>query len=191
MRVPGALLLFATLTAGAFGQTSRPISDLSKRPKVDLRLIASKTAVRIGASPVILRVELWNEGTRDFWTSRALVPDTSGPAYLMIYVENGKHETVPLDQMDAILSDEAVNEWWTCISPAHYYGLEFKLDPLVYAAVRPPGKYKLTAKYVSKGGLTPPSPDWHVHSHRIWEGTLESNPVWIEVLPHEVPRSKK
>ena len=82
MRVPGALLLFATLTAGAFGQTSRPISDLSKRPKVDLRLIASKTAVRIGASPVILRVELWNEGTRDFWTSRALVPDTSGPAYL-------------------------------------------------------------------------------------------------------------
>lgn len=191
MRVAGALLLFAALTAGALGQTAGPTSDLSKRPNVDLRLIVSKTTIQIGTSPVILRVELWNEGTSDFWASRALVPDTSGPAYLIIYVENVKHETVPLDQMDAILSGEAMNEWWTCISPAHYYGLEFKLDPLVYAAVRLPGKYKLTAKYVSKGGLTPPSPDWQVHSHRIWEGALESNPVWIEVLPHEVPRSKK
>lgn len=187
MRAAGTLLLFGILAVNVCGQMHK--SRLNNAAGVELRLMASKNVMRIGDSPIVLRVELWNRGKNDFWASRNLLAITSQPAYLEVYVQNANGHMVPLEQMDAILSSQAVNDSWTCISPGHYYGLELRLDASLYGNILTPGKHKLVARYVSNGGWTAPSPEWDVPSHKIWEGVLEfdSDLDWSCVEQRGVP----
>jgi hypothetical protein len=98
--------------------------------------------------------------------------------------EDSKGSKFKGEEMHGILSPEAVSQWWTDIAPGHDYGIDMKLDGQDYPFLQNPGIYKLTARYVSKGGLTPPSrEDWHIPAHDVWKGEILSNVVEFQILP--------
>lgn len=185
-----ALLLFFTVTAVSPNLPAQDPRDESVQ--VQLHLAVSSAAMRVGGRPILVRLELRNKGNSDFFAASNLVAITSAPAYMIVYAENQNGKRVPLEQMDAIMSSEAMNDDWTRISPGHFYGIEFPLKTSSYQAIDSPGTYTISAEYISTGGLTPPSPDWSVPSHKVWKGKLVSNSVSIQVLSGaELPPRRK
>jgi hypothetical protein len=130
-------------------------------------------------------VELWNKGSDDFIAGTTLLPIVTEPTYLLLRFVDAAGKEEPVTKMTisrtAVLNDKR----WTRIAPGHYYGFEFGLtsDPYDNPFLSTPGRYMLTAIYVSKGGNTPPSPDWGVPAHKVWEGEIVSNSITIQMLP--------
>jgi ribosomal protein S28E/S33 len=166
------------LLGPAHGQSSRPlVTDLQ------LRIIVLTPTVKSG-EPLKVRIELKNDGKDEVVVARNLVGPTNGPAYLALEFEdeNGKKYEEPA--LLAWMSLEHRNDWWTQIAPGHYYGVENSLDDASCECLKKPGRYKLVARYISKGGLTPPSrEDWYIPAREVWKGEIVSNSVAFEVLP--------
>jgi hypothetical protein len=163
---------------------SQPASRISEvSPSIDVRLSVQNTQRRAGEAPIHVRVELWNKGKQDFIASSELVPIVNARAYLVLEFldDNGNlHRGLGISEH---FTEKGLNEWWTRIAPGHYYGLEFDLDPNTYPFLETPGTYKMVAKYVSKGGVTASIVNPDSLSYRIWEGSITSNSVSVEILP--------
>jgi len=162
-------------------------SIAQNNPGVELRLSATTETVQSG-DPIHLRAELENSGKEDFFAGSMLDPIINAPAYLTIEIGDEKGTKYRGDIMHSIFSQQAINEWWTKIAPGHYYGAKIELDDESYTFLKPVGKYTITARYVSNGGVTPPSPAWQVSSYRVWKGQVTSNPVVITVTTAKANR---
>ncbi len=150
-------------------------------PAIELRLSANKTKLYVGDPPIRVRVELWNRGTEDFIAGGEFAPILNAPTFVdMDFSDSGGRHYRGL-VIKTTLTEQGRNGWWTRIVPGHYYGYEFDLDAQSYSFLTHPGRFKATARYVSKAGNTASSPN--LISGPVWEGELLSNPVWIEVLP--------
>ena len=155
---------------------------------MDLRVVVLTPVVAPG-EPVIIRVELKNNGGAEIPIARWLVPMVNGPSSLVLEFEDEKGSKFSGENLHGILSTEATNDWWTMLAPEHYYGLEMRFDDKSYGFLKVPGKFKISARYVSKGGLTPPSrDDWHIPAHDAWKGQLSSNIATFEVRPTDSKR---
>lgn len=155
----------------------------SKNSPVQLVLTAVRPVVRIGGAPVRVRVELQNNGQDDFIVGERLLPILNAWTYIVLDIVDSAGHPLQGASMTVEMPSSARNGSWTRIAPGHYYGIEYELDTRYYPALNHPGRYKLRAKYISKGGNTPASPDWQVPSFKVWEGEITSNTVTITVLP--------
>ncbi len=160
-----------------------PPSPSAESLHVVLNLATSSESMRIGDAPVTLRVELRNNGTETFYASRDLGSTLNAPGYVVIEVTNEANVTRSLYELHAYLGLTAPFQWWLGIDPQHYYGTSLSLEPALYDAIKVPGTYKLTARYVSEGGTVPPSPEWSVPIHWAWKGEIKSNAIKFKILP--------
>lgn len=178
-----AVVLTCLVVPSAGGETRMNAGS----PDIELRLVADKAKVRIGEQPVRMRVELFNKGKHDFIAGGELEPITNAPTFLQLEFTDSKGAAHRGSVVNLWMNDQIRNEWWTRIAPGHYYGIEFDLDLETYPFMGVPESYTITAKYVSKGGATPPSPEWQVPSRHVWEGELSSNSVQVTVLEKAKP----
>jgi hypothetical protein len=172
-----AVVLFVAIACHAQAQSSNSNVDA-----LQLRITIVTPTVKQG-DPVEILVEIKNNGKYEVSVARWLLCTTNGPSCLSLEFEDEdglKHEG---EAMHAIMSPDATNEWWTQLSPSHYYGVEERLEGLPYDFLKKPGRYRVTARYVSKGGLTPPSrEDWHIPAREVWKGDIVSNVGSFEVV---------
>lgn len=155
----------------------------SKNPPVQLVLTAVRPVARVGGAPARVRVELRNNGQDDFIVGEDLLPIVNARTYVLLEIVDPSGHAQQGTVMTAEIPFSVRNASWTRIAPGHYYGIEFDLDTKDYPALSHPGRFKITVKYISKGGNTPASPDWQVPSYKVWEGEITSNTVTITVLP--------
>jgi hypothetical protein len=157
-------------------------------PEVYLRLSTSKGEFAVGET-LLVRVEFENRGTSDLLIGKMMLPFSNAPSSLQIMFEDEKGNTFPDERWTVEWSYRALDEWWTAVSSKHFYGTEIQLTKKSHEFLGRPGKYKLTAVYVSKGGLTAPVPDRQIPAYRVWEGELRSNSVWITIIaaPKKAP----
>jgi hypothetical protein len=163
---------------------SQPASRISEAgPSIDLRLSVQNTQHRVGEGPFHIRVELLNKGKEDFIAGTELVPIMNAQAYLILEFLDNKGNLRRGAGISEHFTEKGLNEWWTRIAPGHYYGFEFDLDPGTYPFLETPGTYKMVAKYVSKGGVTASIVNPDSLSYRVWEGSITSDSVSLEILP--------
>jgi hypothetical protein len=154
-------------------------------PGIHLTLAISQNQFRLGETPPRLKIEMRNESREYFYVARDLGPPIINlTAYVEIDVTNQNGETLILESLHGAYLDWAfMHEWWVCIAPSHYYGTEYSLDSDESTPIHEPGTYKLTAKYVSHGGIIPANKEWQLPAHAVWKGEIKSNSVKITILP--------
>ena len=160
--------------------------DPLPKPNVDrLQLrIATLTPTVIQGDPVEIRVEIKNNGKYEVSVARWLLCTINSPSCLSLEFEDENGSKYEGEIIHSTMSPDATGEWWTQISPSHYYGTEERLEDLPYDFLKKPGRYKVTARYISRGGFTPPSrEDWHIPAHEVWKGEIVSNVASFEVIP--------
>ena len=158
---------------------------------IELKLIASKSSVRVDEEPIVLKVELWNKSSDNFLAGAVLGPFVNQAAYLRLegWDKNGERVFL-LDSMRGT-GVSGLDKWWNLIPPGHYFGTEYKIDSPDFGFAKSPGSYLLTATYVSRGGTTPSSPESQIPAYNVWKGELASNAVRIEILPSaRIPKQK-
>jgi len=165
------------------GIQSQPASrTAASTVPLELRLIVPTTQRRAGEVPTHIRVELLNKSNENFIVGIELAPIMNAQAYLALeFLDNNGN----LHQGQGIsenFTEKGLNEWWTRIAPGHYYGAEFDLDPYTYPFLETPGTYRIVAKYESKGGMTASIVNPDSLSYRVWEGSITSNSVSLEIL---------
>lgn len=175
----------------AIGAASAPTASngharttAATQPPISFTLRAIRDRVFVGGAPARVRIEMQNNGTADFIIGEDFLPITNASTYVLLDLTDSHGQSEPAAGITVYAPFPAQNASWTRIAAGHFYGLELDLDPEDYPALSRPGRYKVTATYVSKGGNTPASPDWQVPSHKVWEGKIVSNSIWIEVLPN-------
>lgn len=182
------ILFFSTQSMSPSSQVLDQ-KTLDANPGIQLTLAISQTQFRLGETPPRIRIEMQNKSQEYFWAAREQGPPfTNGPSYVEIDVTNQKGETLILESLEAYFSWVALHEWWVCIAPSHYYGTEYLLDSDEGTSMNKPGTYKLTAKYVSHGGIIPANMEWHLPAYSAWKGEIKSNTVKITILS---PRRSK
>jgi len=150
---------------------------------IELKLIASKSSVRVDEEPIVLKIELWNKSSDNFLAGVVLGPFVNQAAYLRLEGWDKKGERIfLLDSMRGI-GVSTLDKWWNLIPPGHYFGTEYKIDSPDFGFAKTPGSYLLTATYVSRGGITPSIPESGIPAYNVWKGELASNAVRIEILP--------
>jgi hypothetical protein len=176
------LSLFAVVLVVAIACHAQRQSSNANVDPLQLRMVILTPTVTQG-DPVEIRVEIKNNGKYEVSVARWLLCTMNGPSCLSLEFEDedgSKHEG---EAIHATMSLDATNEWWTQLSPSHYYGVEERLEGLPYDFLNKQGRYKVTARYVSKGGLTPPSrEDWHIPAREVWKGDIVSNVGSFEVV---------
>lgn len=184
MKSKSVCLFFAIVllvTAAGHGH-ARPLTN--DADQLRLRIDVLTQTVRQG-DPVDIRVEIKNDGKYEVSIAKWLLCTVNGPSCLSLEFEDEKGLKHEGEMMHATMALDATNEWWTQISPSHYYGVEERLEGSPYDFLKTPGHYKATARYISKGGLTPPSrEDWHIPSREVWKGEIVSNEARFEVVPN-------
>lgn len=174
LALPAMCVLAGTITSIP-RPSQRPPGDV---PQIELRLSISKSAFRLGDNPPVLRVELHNHSSKDFYSTSLLEPEVTAPAYLLLEGTNSKGERFRLWQLSA---SGVISRWWNQIEPSHFYGTEYELNPDEFSFLKTPDLYHLSAIYVSGGGSTPPNAEWNTPSNTIWKGKITSNEVSIQV----------
>jgi hypothetical protein len=158
---------------------------------VQLVLTASKTDMQIGGEPIILRVELWNRGKEDFPAGADLVPVLNHLAHVKLEGWNENGQRVFLFDSIQATGVSRYDEWWNMITPGHFYGTEYKLDPLDFEFVKTPGDYRLVATYISRGGTIPANAERQFPAQTVWKGELTSHSLSVRVRPVTQARSHK
>lgn len=134
-------------------------------------------------TPVTVRIEIKNTDRYDMVVARDLICETNGPTCLSLEFEDEKGSKHGGEVIHGTMSSAAYGSWWTLLAPGHYYGVEENLEGFGFEFLKVPGHYKITARYVSKGGFTPPSrEDWNIPALKAWEGELVSNVATFDVL---------
>jgi hypothetical protein len=161
--------------------SDNPLPSDQDKVRVELRLSLVRAQLNSDDKVAQVRVELWNNGDKDFIVGENLDPIISTPTYLKIDVAEANGDTCPANVITVERNMTQSNTSWTRIAPGHYYGTEAELSSRDYPCLKAPGRYKVTATYVSTGGITPASPEWQVPGFHVWSGRLTSEPVWIQV----------
>lgn len=156
-------------------------------PGIELRLSAAVTERHVGDPPIRVRVELWNGGKDDFIAGDEFAPILNAPSYVNLEFVDEKGMLHEGAVINSNFTGDAKSQSWTRIAPRHYYGEEFDLDIDSYPFLNTPGLFKVTAKYVSKGGDVGGKGESLICCH-AWAGEVVSNTIMINVLPAESHR---
>jgi hypothetical protein len=152
---------------------------LEEAPPIEFRIITSRTLLHGTRDKAEIKLEFFNRGKRDIYVGGEIAGFQSAPSKVFIRIEDKTHNVTNCGLMNLILSQKAVDDWWTKIAPFHYYGTKFELDSQICEAFKVPGEYRLTAVYISKGGQVAGTSSTNSHAEEAWSGQIESNEIRI------------
>ena len=172
-------------------------------PKIEFRLSLAKRSFALG-SPVRATVQIVNRSRET-----VLVPSEFNGlvSHIDVWLEDANGRPLPA-------TSGALDTWgrrnedfcglllmhWLPLAPGHSYGRTMEITPQVYVAAKKPGRYRVRARYVSRGlrdaTHNNPLADHQDKIARLpfqdWEGKIESNAVWIEIIsPYEQSSKQK
>jgi hypothetical protein len=169
--------------------------------QLEVKLIPKKKAIKAGEA-LVVRVEIWNVGNRPVFVEQAVYGwCTHSPLY--IWLDSGppmKPQTGEgmgcaadcVHSSKETFAQRLVDEW-TALTPGNFYGRDVTMDPEQFPQLKTPGRWRLGGTYVSRGGLSSsvcfyfgPVPDYSDEikglPFQAWEGQVETNRTWIEVV---------
>ncbi len=197
MRMRLALAVIAALLSPVIVNSSRP-QESSDR--VEVRLVAEKSVIRPGQR-LKLRVEIWNVGTNDVIIAQHIdYPYRNAVLELFLEVGSQMHRSITGMAVDSIpesnpdLAATFINNWLT-LRKNHCYGTFVYMDPMDFPQLRKPGRYRVRARYSSRGISSTGAwdaarlnqEDLDKLPFKPWSGTIESNFVRIQVRPQMKP----
>jgi hypothetical protein len=169
-------------------------APLESSPKIELKLIPERAAIRAGET-LKVKVEIWNVGDEDIVIAQH-VDATFGNSELELLLEVGSTlrgsnirsvaDGIPDRNPDA--AKTFVTNWLT-LNKGHYYGTYVDMDPIGYPQLRKPGRYRIRAQYSSRGIASIPGynggwlkqEDIDKLPFKAWEGMANSNFATIQV----------
>lgn len=180
------LLLFSNTS---FSQTTQ--SDLSLK-------IWPKSAKVVKGETVVIYVEISNHGRKDLFISRRLPSIQGDGAFLCFHVFDRGNVESPraMGVSDQFASHGvslplAVLSNWIALPPNSTYRVEREIGASEFDFLGELGTYRISASYISLG-IRGQVSSWHLVDvkpedvdrlpFQAWEGTLESNPIWIKVV---------
>lgn len=190
MRAITDLALLASVAAFLSGFATPNILG-GTPPRVELHLSTNVAERHVGGPPVHVRVELWNKGKEDFIAGAEFAPILNAPSYVNLEFTDEKGAVHEGSVIYSNFTEDTKSQWWTRVAPGHYYGAEWDLDSTTYQFLDTPGLYKLTARYVSKGGDFGGRAGGAVVCCRVWSGEVISNTMMIRILPSTINQSVK
>jgi hypothetical protein len=177
-RILCTVALTILLLGPAHGQASKAVVS-----ELRLSVIVLTPTVKQG-EPVKVRIELKNDGCSDVAVARWLICIANSPSCLSFEFEDESGIKRWGETSHSFPSVGPTDDYWTQIAPSHYCGVEDRLEGLPYEFLKKPGRYKVTARYVSHGGLTRPGQGEHDNpQYDVWKGEIVSNSATFEVLP--------
>jgi hypothetical protein len=184
MTTPRFAFGFTLLILGCFAFDSSSIeqSPAAETSTLQLRISTEQTKYRISET-ISLRIEIDNLSTQDVFIGTSLINYTNAPSSLILNVKDRNGNAYPDAEMSGSHIQSAFSEWWTRVSVLSFYGINQQINVTSHPFLAKAGKYRISAKYVSKGGKTPANVEWHIPSYSVWAGEIESNTIEIEVLP--------
>ena len=183
-------------------QTVNPANRSDAAPKIELKLIPEKVAIRQGET-LKVRVEIWNVGTDDVIIAQN-IGATFGNSELRLFLEtDSMREGQPGMLGDSIPESNPdfektfVTNWLT-LNRAHFYGTYVYTDPIDYPHLRRPGQHRVRAEYCSRGisstsgwnGGFLKQEDVDKLPFTALKGTINSNVVRIQVGPRKKTSEK-
>jgi hypothetical protein len=162
-------------------------------PQIEVRLSLKKKTLQAGDT-LAVKVEVWNLGAKavfignDFGAASPvsrLSFNLKGPA--LSGTGSSSAADCMADPHEAFASLLLKN--WTILGAGHFYGGMVELDSAVYPQLSMPGRYVLSAKFVSRGlssalcmnGVHLDAAEVAKLPYHSWEGQIESNSIQIEV----------
>jgi|HubBroStandDraft_6_1064221.scaffolds.fasta_scaffold31983_3 hypothetical protein len=184
-------LALITLSGTAFS-LGLPAAQTSPQQLIGARLSTQTSTIREG-DPLRARIEIENVSDHIILVGRDPELISNWPFRMEINLEDSSGK--PIDRyggsyldpppMADLISQDGVLKWWMPLAPHTFMGKYF----ILLLGDNPPGKYRLSFTYVS---IRPHSPNEAAPEQRliaakfsIFEGTVQTNSIWIEILPKD------
>jgi hypothetical protein len=170
--------------------------------QIEVRLIPIKKSIRVG-EVLEVRVEIWNVGSKSLFVERTIYEPCASPSPLSLRLDLGppmKPQTGPGFgcSSDCVYTGKDSFERrllyrWTILPAGDFYGTVISIRPESFPQLNTPGRWRLSGTYKSIGDLasshcwdTAPIPDNKEQikglPYEAWQGEVDTNTVWIEVL---------
>ncbi len=195
-----ALLVFGLCSSFWSIQSSVPRANQhpDEPAPISVKLVPVKSTFAAGEE-VRIDVQILNIGKTDIFVGRK-IPEIANWIYSLNVAVVDKHGNVlpqlvgTLDVRPADPKEEfsrAVIRDWILLPPGYYIGTTIILDPNDYKGLDKPGQYEILAQYSSMGMDAPlyynrlrlePEKIGQL-AYKSWKGQVESNSVWITILP--------
>jgi len=182
-----SILLFTLYSVqpvrGIFTQIANP-ETLKAHIDVDIRAVPEGGAVD-------LKLEILNSGRSTLLVGRDPSLIENWPFRVEVNVKDSggrdirtyKGGFVDPAQLADLATEDGVLKWWVPLEPNSFMGKYIK----VFLTGLKPGRYQIQLKYFSARANSPaesrPPQSAIASKYSIFDGTLESNSIWIEIRP--------
>jgi hypothetical protein len=185
-----------------------PQTKDTESKQIEVRLIPKKKTIKAGEA-LEVRVEIWNVGPKPLFIKNAIFV-LCGLSPLSLRLELSppmKPQPGHGCASDCIYSTEdsfarRLVYHWTTLPPGDFYGTVVGMDPDSFPQLNTPGRWRLRGTYSSTGDLSSslcfdpaPLPDRKQQIKRLpyeaWQGAVDTNTAWIEVLRAGSSRTRK
>ncbi len=191
-----AALLGSLLCSTSLQAQSSSASE--EGPPISVRISVARTHFQPGED-IPLHVEIWNDSEQDLFVYKKIATSPSNalakidltlycggrtlrPKWVVISDTFGSgRSTYP-----PLVSE--LSRYWIALPPHHFYGGELVMRGSWFD-LKKPGKYRIQGRYSSRGFLAQDMNNPLLHyveelkqlPYRAWDGSVETNSVWIEV----------
>lgn len=164
-----------------------------------VKLTCTNPIIHEGES-IELLAEISNEGFEDVFIARDLQGVGNSISRLNLYLQHGSLLDSPRTHTagDSFPGRKApfanlFAKWWLALGPGHFYGQKITMSSSEFPQLKVPGRYRIRGEHTSHGFYlpTPNNPlqsyisELEALPYKPWEGSVETNSIWVEV------RSKK
>lgn len=200
MKASQVLMLTVLNLVSAYFAVGNPQTADQDKKQIEVRISPKTKVTRVGEG-LELRVEIWNVGSNPLFIEKAIY-ELCRQSPLSFRLELGppvKPQPGLGCAADCIYSAKdsfarRLVYQWTTLPQKNFYGTVVALDPDSFPQLNTPGRWRLRGTYQSRGGLslspcfdTAPIRDNEEQikglPYGAWQGAVETNTVWIEVLP--------
>jgi hypothetical protein len=190
-------LLTLLFQSFAFGN---PQTKDTESKQIEVRLIPKNKTIKAGQA-LEVRVEIWNVSSKPLFIKKAIF-ELCEVSPLSLRLELGPPMKPQPDYgcaADCIYNAEdsfarRLVYHWTILPPGDFYGTVVAMDTDSFPQLKTPGRWRLRGTYESTGDLSSglcfdpaPLPDNNEQIKRLpyqaWQGAVNTNTVWIEVVP--------
>jgi hypothetical protein len=182
------------------------ISAQTLEPGLTVRLSVAKTKFSVG-EPIYVTVKITNVGKQDIFVGRRIPINTDWIYSLVLSLQDQKgnastmlwraRDPVPPDPEESLAS--ALAKAWVALPPGYSYSTAIEIDSETFAFLKKPGRYRLSGTYQSMGmdaplyynALLNRPEEMKKLPYRSWEGEVDTNSVWLEIVPRTMPEKRK
>ena len=207
----GLVVLLLTIVVFQPPTLGNPKTKDSKNELIAVRLIldSKSRTIRVGQT-LEVRVEIQNVGTGQLFIEKAIYELCGPSSPLSLRLELGPqmkpYEGGGCASDCAFVAKDTFAKrlvsHWTSLPPGNFYGTVVTIHPDSFPQLKTPGRWRLSGTYKSMGGLssefcfdTAPLPDQKEQikalPYEAWQGEVDTNAIWIEVLGAESSKVKK